>query len=368
MYRILFLFRVWSRLNWLKFFRLYDAHSDNIVWLLPTFPNLKDIVSYLGSYSEHLNDAALLDGFLATNQPFRIVFGKKMGDFYNKSIFFTVTPRFNVYGFYNYSAAMTTVLQQLERQGNRVFPSEYEAKFWENKAFMHDKFTELGISQPETRVIRQAAEVDYAALDYPILLKEVHSCSSVGVHKAQDAPHLRRLVQAQYAKGASTFLLQKLIDMRRDLRVIFVEDEIVLHYWRINQGKEWRPTSTGHGSTVDFDTFPEQWRDFITDQFRRLKLRTGAFDIAWDGDDLSKMPLMLEISPAYQPNPKPAEAMKHLPYAKYKKKYIGKGNYHTAYIDIVFQIKKRLVVSYFGTKTNESIDNQELTIENSLLA
>jgi hypothetical protein len=371
MYRILFLFRVWFSLNWLKFFRLYDTHSDNIVWLLPTFPNLKDIVSYLGSYSEHLNDAALINGLLAANQPFRIVLGKKTGKLHRKNIFYTITPRFNIYGFHNYSTAMTAVIHQLEQQGNNLFPCEYEAKWWENKAFMHQKFSELGISQPETRIIRAESEVNYSTIKYPILLKEVHSCSSIGVHKAKDEKELRRLVKAQYDKGATTFLLQKLIDMRRDLRVIFVGDEIILHYWRINKGEDWRPTSTGHGSTVDFVTFPEQWRGFITEQFQRLNLRTGAFDIAWEGDDLSTKPLMLEISPAYQPNPKPAEAMKHLPYADYKKKYIGKGNYHTAYIDIVFYIKSRLVQSYFASnaiKTSEIVlETQPLELENATL-
>ena len=30
--------------------------------------------------------------------------------------------------------------------------------------------------------------------------------------------------------------------MKRDLRVIIVNDEIVLHYWRINNSAEWKPT------------------------------------------------------------------------------------------------------------------------------
>jgi hypothetical protein len=350
MYRILFFFRVLSAMNWAAFYRLYDKHADNVVWLMPNRPNLKALVLYLAGSSEHLNDVALINGLLAIELPFRLVWGRKIGQCYKKNIFYNMSIQFNSHGFHNYSAAMTAILKQIEQQNNRLFPSTEEAEWWENKAFMHQKFTELGISQPETQIVKKEAAINYADIEYPILLKEVHSCSSLGVHKAQNEVQLRQLIAAQYAKGATVFLLQKLIDMRRDLRVIFVGDEIVLHYWRINQGKDWRPTSTGHGSTVDFDYFPEQWRTFITEQFKRLNLRTGAFDIAWQGDDLSTTPLMLEISPSYQPNPKPNDTMKHLPYAIYKKKYIGKGNYHSAYIKIVFEIKKQLVATYFSKK------------------
>ena len=67
-------------------------------------------------------------------------------------------------------------------------------------------------------------------------------------------------------------ILQRLLNMRRDLRVILVGNEIILHYWRINLSDEWKPTSTGFGSQVDFENFPENWRSWIIDSFNKLKI------------------------------------------------------------------------------------------------
>ena len=51
-------------------------------------------------------------------------------------------------------------------------------------------------------------------------------------------------------------IVQELLNIRKDLRVIVIGNEIFLHYWRINLGGEWRPTSTGFGSKVDFINYP----------------------------------------------------------------------------------------------------------------
>ncbi|WP_264291210.1 hypothetical protein [Aliarcobacter butzleri] len=37
----------------------------------------------------------------------------------------------------------------------------------------------------------------------------------------------------------------------------------------------------------------------------KFNLDTGAFDIAWNNDDLNTEPYFLEVSPFYQPNPIP---------------------------------------------------------------
>ena len=118
-------------------------------------------------------------------------------------------------------------------------------------------------------------------------------------------------------KENEVLIKQQLINMRKDLRVILVGGEIVHYYWRINLSGEWKPTSTSFGSKVDFGNFPEQWRQHIIDTFKKLELTAGAFDITWEGDDLSQEPLYLEVSPVFQPNPK--IEMRDKSYAYFKK-------------------------------------------------
>ena len=74
--------------------------------------------------------------------------------------------------------------------------------------------------------------------------------------------------------------------MKRDLRVIIVNDEIVLHYWRINNsvnGSQPLQVMEVLWTLIFFQKSGE----VIMDVFFKLKIRTGAFDICWEKDDLS---------------------------------------------------------------------------------
>jgi hypothetical protein len=146
-------------------------------------------------------------------------------------------------------------------------------------------------------------------------------------------------------------LIQDLIEMRRDLRVILVGEEIVLHYWRINKDKDWKPTSTGFGSVVDFDNFPKHWKSHIIETFKKLNLKTGAFDITWQNDDLANTPLYLEVSPAYMPNPR--NFIKDEPYSKFKSALRYSSSYESAYVNIVNTIKLAQVSEFFKKNTSE---------------
>ena len=142
----------------------------------------------------------------------------------------------------------------------------------------------------------------------------------------------------------TTFLVQQLLNMRRDLRVTIVGKNIVHFYWRINNADEWKPTSTGHGSSVDFVNFPEKWREFIIEQFLKFKIVSGAFDIAWENDDLSTTPLILEVSPTYQVNPVTTNSDHLQAYGKYKKYSIyGEKSYLNQYITQTFGVIDKIV-------------------------
>ena len=142
------------------------------------------------------------------------------------------------------------------------------------------------------------------------------------------------------------FIFQKLINMRKDLRVIIIGNEIVLHYWRLNNEKEWKPTSTSFGSSVDFISFPENHRLKIINDFKKLEILSGAFDICWENDDVNSDPIYLEVSSFYQANPDPSRFDYNIPYGKtysdWKKTILGKHSFTSIQIKNLSYIQSKL--------------------------
>lgn len=341
--RILFYAYLIGKINWIKFFSKYSSKAENIFWIFPSYPN-RFFDYFVGSTIE--NDFALLNAILEKNIPFRFVIGQKsIFELKHKRIIYNISNLYNTEGNENYAASLLSKLDKLEANANTLVPNRHDAEFWENKGFMQRKFAELNISHPKTYIIETIEEnlPNFNTLPYPVIYKPLHASGSTGIVEAKNAEELRAILAENKRYG---FLLQERIEMRRDLRVIFVGDEMVLHYWRINNGADWKPTSTGHGSTVDFDYFPEQWREFIYQEYKKLGMKTGAFDITWKDDNMDNQPLILEVSPSYMPNPAPPDSFKDLPYSSFKKKIFGKEAYFRRYIDLIFDVKKKFINLY----------------------
>jgi glutathione synthase/RimK-type ligase-like ATP-grasp enzyme len=237
-------------------------------------------------------------------EKFQIVIGpKKIGKLRNKNIFFSLSKLHNVFRFPDYVNIYQHIVPMLEENGNKVFPSSKDCIWWENKLFMHRKFDELGTSTPKTTEVLLPELVKEEGIEYPFLIKDPNSAGSAGLYKITQKSDIQDLLKKYDLYQTKILLKQQLIDMRKDLRVIFVGGKIVHYYWRINLKDEWKPTSTSFGSKVDFIFFPEQWRQFLIDSFLKMDMITGAFDVTWDGDNLETTPLILEVSPQYSPNP-----------------------------------------------------------------
>jgi len=328
-YRIFYMFFTFK---WRSFFKLYNKKSDTIVWLNIYGPMYFMRVKFI-------RDLGIILGLINSNQDFKIVTGKKIGSYFNKTIFFTMNDSYNVFGFKNYVSILEHIITRLENQNNKVFPKLEEANYWENKAFMHRRFEELDINTPQTILLKRVEDIDNAELKMPFLIKAEHSCSAKGVFKIDNKEELKELLEeTDFLKENKTIIVQKLLNIKRDLRVIVVGDKIVLHYWRINNDDEWKPTSTSFGSTVDFVMFPEKWRTYILETFKKLKITTGAFDFAWENDDLETEPLVLEVSSSYSPNPKVNPDSK-LSYGEYKHTI----KYDREYVKIVYEIQNEYI-------------------------
>lgn len=332
-----------KKINWRKAYKLYNKKADIIMWYYPRYRK-----NFFTQSIER--DFAFINAFVEQDLPYRIYLGKNIGKFSNKKIFYSVTKFYDGNRFKNYAMILNHISQQLEEQSNIVYPTSHETLLWENKLHMHNMFNELNIHQPETIFITPKTELDSIPLKYPFLIKEPHSSSSMGLYKVNSLIELNEVIEQKKPFSRNNALLaQKIIDMRKDVRVILVGGKIMLHYWRINLADEWKPTATGYGSKVDFEYFPEKWKDYIIAEFKKLNITTGGFDVTWDKDDLETEPYFLEISPFYQPNPIADMTNFNYSYGEYKKKFKFNNSWEKIFVDVVFDLQNE-TVSHFLEK------------------
>lgn len=324
-----------------------EKETDHIIWA-PIF-SWKYLIR-----GRILMDFAHINSLSNKGIKFNLFIGKNIGKFYNKTIYLAYDFEQNIFGFNDYTRQLYFIISELEKQSNLVFPPSKEFLFWENKQYMHEEFERLDISQPRTQIITNFYDVDIKALIFPFLIKEVHSCQSNGIFKIEKLDDFLDLEGRLLGK---VFLIQELLNIRRDLRVTIVGNEIVHFYWRINNQTEWKPTSTGHGSSVDFVNFPSMWGNFIIREFLKLNLATGGLDIAWQNDDLTFKPIILEVSPTYQLNPVTTNPKHILKYGLYKKYSVfGSKSYLYQYIAQTLMVVDKIVEIRIRGTYSESND------------
>jgi glutathione synthase/RimK-type ligase-like ATP-grasp enzyme len=344
--RLARLIRIVTIINWSRIWRAYNSRAVIIVWI----PS--GSLKYFGS-DAFIWDMATLAGIQGEGMEFKIVYGKKIGKYYNKKIFFSLSNSYNIYGFDNYTSILHHITNQLELQGNHIYPKSSETIFWENKAYMHKAFDAAKVNEPKTVIYDNFDDFLASEMNFPFLIKAEHSCSSEGLYEISSWADIADLVSDEkFVRENKNIIVQELINMRKDLRVILVDNDIVFHYWRINLQEQWKPTSTSYGSKVDFDSFPEQWRWHIIKTFKSLNLTTGAFDITWENDDLNTEPIYLEVSPFYQPNPK--MDCRNKAYAFYKQHFNVLNSWDRKYVDLVFNIKQKQVTAYLKEQISYS--------------
>ena len=343
--KILAFLYLFIRISLLKWIKNHDKNADTIVWI-KTNP-ITTLLRYL-KHNDLLSDFALIEAIAQKNIPFKIVIGSNIGKCVNKKVFYNVSENCNPYKLANYSETLHQTVKLLEGQGNNVFPKTSEIEYWENKAFMQEQFAKLEISHPKTVVLsRNFVQSELDEIKFPVLIKEIHSAGSRGITKVNSMEELLFNLEKVWEKGHSKTIVQKLVDMRRDLRVVILNDEVISFYWRVNSTDEWKPTATSFGNSTVFGEFPEQWRTLFVDYMNRMKMTTGAFDITWEKDDLNTLPLILEVSPSYQLNPPLPERYKSIPYKEYKKKLFVSEAYYKSYVDVVFDLRQKITDNYF---------------------
>jgi glutathione synthase/RimK-type ligase-like ATP-grasp enzyme len=227
---------------------------------------------------------------------------------------------------WDYSRQVHEFASGLESQGNRLLCSSDEVAYWENKAMMHEKLSEIGAPTPETRLLRSE---DWAAVLFdlePVLLKEEHSAGSAGIHYFATASEARRFVSCRQFRPSETLIMQEVVPRAtKDLRLTMVGDQMIpsATFWRKKSSEalltgQWTTTASKYGSSIDHRDIPEQVVPIVAGYLRKLGMRTAGIDLMWVDDDVSRPPLVLEVSPYFQPNPPKPARYAHLTYKQYK--------------------------------------------------
>jgi hypothetical protein len=332
--------------NKVSFFRIlknHDRSSRNIVWIKVN--PLLNILSYL-KFNDLLTDLSLINGLIENDKKFKIVFGKNIGKANNCTIYYGISETANPYSVANYSKSLYFSVKLIESQGNKMFPNPESILFWENKDYMHEEFMKKQINHPETIIYKLNQNQNLPKINYPVLIKEIHSAGSKGLYLIKNEFDLYQKIDTISKKGHNSILIQKLINMRKDLRVVVVNEKVTSFYWRVNPDSEWKPTATSFGGYTDFGNFPSQWEALFIDYTKKLGLLTCAYDVTWENDDLNTDPIILEVSPHYQLNPELPSQFKNMPYKKWKQKVFIRNAYHTEYVKVVLANFSRLVKLY----------------------
>lgn len=327
--------RVWRRV---------DPASPHVVLVYADLPRRPDQYLYSDSFAA---DLALIRAVCEVRGSARVVFGRqRVAALRDQDIFFNLSYRLDPSRSADTNAGIVQFVRGLEAHGNRVHPSVDEILWWENKAFMHRRFDELGIPTPRTWILDLADPLVPADAPTPILLKEIHSAGARGIEFFDDLESLQaRLRQPDLRQRGSSVLLQELCSVDRDLRVVLVADEIVYAHWRFKHHFRWEASTYAKGKQGLFEDVPERWRSTITQWFSRTGLVTGAFDLAWPDQDLSRPPMVFEVSPRYFPNPAPPPDV-GLEYGDYKHRLRLRGSFESRLIDRMDDIHVRIQREY----------------------
>jgi hypothetical protein len=141
-------------------------------------------------------------------------------------------------------------------------------------------------------------------------------------------------VERYYFKPTESLLMQEIVPgATQDLRVTMVGDKMIRSatFWRIKavnpSRQSWTTTATTYGSMVKHGDIPESVVPLAADHLRRLGIRTAGIDLMWVYDDLTGDPMILELSPYYQPNPPAPQRYAELTYKQFKGKPYAKDGY-----------------------------------------
>jgi hypothetical protein len=308
-----------SRINWLRAIQLCKKDAEVVVWV--KWPIVRLIRPDIGV----VYDLIYIKYLIHNNISFSIVFDKNIGKVKNRRILINLSRSFNSKEFDDWGQVIANDISLLEKQGNTLGPSFWEATYWEDKISMHELFNKHEVICPKTIVCRSRLDLEAAKdMTFPVISKIPHGAGSMGIEE------FTSFAQLDSADLKFPVLIQERLPMSMDARIVVIDGKIIDYYFRVNTSKKWHPTSTSKGSVLKYFDIPVNLQKYLISLTKELNLRVGAYDVAWIGDDLNRNDFkILEVSPAYLPNPKYHGS---IPYKDWKRRFWLKNPFWKALI------------------------------------
>ena len=322
-----------------SFLKLYNANADIVI-----------ISSFLttGKFGRELLIRELGYIIYCCENNLQFSVKKISGNFINKYIFWSPSKDIDKYNFHNYSKIIVDLATSIESQGNLLFPSSTELMFLENKKYMYDVLIKFKVNIPKTWTFNEIGEIDYSILEFPLLWKGAHSSGSQDIVKFENIDNLKIFIDKR--NNWENTILQKLVNMRRDMRVTIIEGELHSAFWRINEKEEWQVTASSLGSRIEFTKISDEFFKELLYIMTLSDLTTAGIDICWENDDINNDPIILELSPLFSINPVVDLSKKNYKYGKYKSKYFSKNSYGKLQQNELLEIAYKYMDSKYSKK------------------
>lgn len=129
---------------------------------------------------------------------------------------------------------------------------------------------------PQTQILASCAESVEQVLDQfvlPLVAKEPRNSMGRGVFLIETPEQLRR-----FAASNAVLYVQEYLPIDRDLRVVYVGDQVVAAYWRI-AGDGCFHTNVAQGGRLSFDDIPAEALDLVQRVACDLGIDHAGFDL-----------------------------------------------------------------------------------------
>ncbi len=161
----------------------------------------------------------------------------------------------------------------------RIFPSLETYLYADEKIKQTTLFYMLGIPHPRTRVYYHLHHQDILKdFSFPFIGKLARrSARGRGVFKIENADEL-----ADYLRLTSVAYIQEYLTHKRDLRVVLINYQPVLAYWRIGTAGNFR-TNLSQGGRLNFDDIPQEGVRLARESAEKCKFDDVGMDLIKNG-------------------------------------------------------------------------------------
>ena len=160
----------------------------------------------------------------------------------------------------------------------RIFPSPATYHLGHDKVEMTRALMSVASSHmPYTEILANTpSNMAYIldVMDFPFIAKEVRSSMGQGVFLIEDKSDFMT-----YCNQAEVLYVQEYLEIDRDMRIVYVGDKVIAHYWRVGSEGNFK-NNVAQGGEVIYEDVPNAAIDLVERVARELGINHAGFDVA----------------------------------------------------------------------------------------